>query len=266
MARPSRALCAVALLSLALVAAACTPGLRYDTITLAPEARQQLFLREYGSRRAVGPCPVDDTGLRVVFDDLAADAAQVGYESTDLPKDSRPRCRRDRNLEHHAWLSFDVTPVAAGGTEGTLRSATLSGVAVLDPSNQNCGLTRRSPFGGFLAGINTDTQLDFTVPDTPEHDAREVEPILLDGRPVPFRERQLALGAGDTGPRTGSAPNFVFAFSPEVVAAWREALARGADRLDLTLIGRANPDMTGDRRCLERLTDLRLLLVFAAPR
>lgn len=250
---------------LAVLVAGCVPErARYNTVILEHAARQQLYTREYGPLRAILPgCTVDAGGLNVSFTGLSSDEAQIGYESTDVPKDARRRCRRDRNIEHHAWLSFDLSDYTRNRGGGPLTQATFSGVSANDARNVNCDVTRRP----FLKAINlSPTQLSLDVPSDGRHFAREAPGIRLGGRDVPFRERQTSLGEGDTGPRRGSAPNFVYALSAREVARLRDRLAAEEEtfvfEFDMTLVGPANPDITGDRFCLQRLKDLRLTLAF----
>lgn len=235
------------------------------TLSLEPSERQQLYTVDYGPLRAVQFfCPVDTSALAPSVSGLAPDSVQVGYESTEVPSDVRRRCRRDRNFEHHSWLAFDLSATPAPA--GVLYHATLSGRAELDPANLNCPSRGDPPFGGFLAGINVAPQ--FRVEPSSADTPQEAAPTDIDGELIPFRTRELELAAGDTSGRIGSPPLFVF----EIERARLDYLARrvrGRIESDepavVTFIGAQNPDITGERVCLERLTDIRLNLIFRAP-
>ena len=249
----------------ALLVVGCAPARPLTgTATLEPDARQQLYTVEYGDRKAPrNLCAVDTTPLFVTVPGLEPDSLQVGYEATDVPKDDRRRCRRDRNLEHHAWLAFDLSDVSP--PPGRLSDATLSGTAVLDPANSNCADRGADPFEGFLAGINVAPQI--RVEPRSDDIALEAPPTTVDGESVPFRSRELFLADGDTSGRIGSPPLFVFTIAESQLGYLERRLRTRIDSdkpAVFTFIGADNPDITRDTVCLEQLQDIRLNLIFRA--
>lgn len=249
----------------ALLVVGCAPTRPITgTATVEPDARQQLYTVELGDRKGFANlCGVDPTGLSVAVPGLEPDSLQVGYQSTDVPKDIRRRCRRDRNQEHHAWLAFDLSGVSP--PPGRLRYATLSGTSELDPDNFNCAERDGHPFEGFLAGINVDPQIRVT----PSGDAfaQEAPSTVVDGETIDFRSRELLLADGDTSGRVGSPPLFVFTIAESQLNYLERRLRTRIDSdgpAVFTFVGAENPDITRDTRCLEQLQDIRLNLIFQA--
>lgn len=249
----------------ALLVVGCAPTRPITgTATVEPDARQQLYTEEFGKRKAPrNLCSVDTTPLFVSVPGLEPDSLQVGYQATDVPKDDRRRCRRDRNLEHHAWLAFDLSEISP--PPGRLRYATLSGTAEPDPDNMQCADREGHPFGGFLAGINVEPQLSITPRD--DDVALEAPSTNVGGESVPFRTRELFLADGDTSGRIGSPPLFVFTIAESQLGYLESRLRTRINSNEpaiFTFVGAENPDITRDTRCLEQLQDIRLNLIFQA--
>lgn len=72
---------------------ACHPRARYQTISLAPDARQMLFTHERGSPKGLICNTVDTSPLPYyTYDDLPGDTGIVGFISSDKNTGLRRRC------------------------------------------------------------------------------------------------------------------------------------------------------------------------------
>ena len=255
----------------ALTIAACDPGRStYNTAFVEPVQRTQLFTMDLGSRpglicgQALATYSPPDT---VAFGDLASDDARIGYQSGAWPPDVRRRCRRDRNIEHHAELWFDIAPYAFARGGGPLVKATVSGTAIADPGN-TC--TRGPTVPLAAVGIGRlrpapEAAVTTPLPIAPDF-AEPARDFSIDGTVIPYRDRALELAAGDT---TGRSGNFVHALSAREVATLNDALSTPGGPptgttawLQVTLIGAANPQWRKKRTCMELLENVRLTLVF----
>ncbi|MGD8712535.1 MAG: hypothetical protein PVG50_06805 [Thiohalophilus sp.] len=236
---------------------------------MEPTARQELFTREEGEMPGIA-CGVNDSGIpgQEYPGLVEPTSAVVGYESTDLPKNVRPRCRVDVNIEHHAWLVFDLSEITRDGQSRHLVKATLSGEEHPDSDNANCQANQ--PFISWVNFVPPSSAL--TMNDDTPHRGIEAPSTTVDGTRLTFRERQEQLSAAGnyTQGRHGSAPNFVYTLSDQEVARLAETFASetwvSPDPYHATLVGVENPSPESDHHCLARLDNLKLTLIFREDR
>ena len=254
----------------AMILTACHhPSRSYEVRYLEPTARQQLYMREEGDMAGIDAlCGVNVSGLPGQdYPGLTEPTSAVGgYESTDLPKSARPRCRVDVNVEHHAWLLFDLSEITRDGQPRTLIKATLSGEAHPDSDNAICQAD--TPF---IAWVNF-APPSVAVPTMDEgmpHSGIEAPTVIIDDERLSFREyhEQLSAAGEFTQGRHGSAPNFVYTLSDREVGRLAETFATGdwisPDPYHGVLVSVENPAPGRDSYCLEGLENLKLTLVFA---
>lgn len=254
----------------ALILTACHhPSRSYEVRYLEPTARQQLYMRHEGDMAGVDMiCGVNVSGLPgQEYPGLTEPtSAVVGYESTDLPKSARPRCRVDVNVEHHAWLLFDLSEITRDGQPRTLIKATLSGEARPDSDNTNCQAD--TPFIAWVNFAPPSVAVPAMDEGTP-HSGIEAPTAIIDDEHLSFREYHERLSAARefTQGRHGSAPNFVYTLSDREVGRLAETFATeewiSPDPYHAVLIGVENPAPGRDSYCLEGLENLKLTLIFA---
>lgn len=239
----------------------------YETRSLEPTARQQLFTHEEGDMPGIDAlCGVNPSGLlgQEYPGLVEPTSAVVGYESTDLPKSVRPRCRVDVNIEHHAWLVFDLSEITRDGQSRQLYKATLSGEEHPDSENFNC--QANYPFISWVNFVSPGSSLTMNA-DTP-HQGIGAPSTTVDGDRLTFRERQEQLSAAGqyTQGRHGTAPNFVYNLSDQEVARLAETFTSDSwispDPYHATLVGVENPATERDSHCLAQLENLKLTLIF----
>lgn len=254
----------------ALILTACHhPSRSYEVRYLEPTARQQLYMRDEGDMAGIDAfCGVNVSGLPGQdYPELTEpSSAVVGYESTDLPKSARPRCRVDVNVEHHAWLLFDLSEITRDGEPRTLIKATLSGEAHPDSDNTSCQAD--TPFIAWVNFAPPSVAVPAMDEGTP-HSGIEAPTAIIDDEHLSFREyhEQLSAAREFTQGRHGSAPNFVYTLSDREVGRLAETFATGdwisPDPYHAVLVSVENPAPGRDSYCLEGLENLKLTLVFA---
>lgn len=258
------------LLMAALILAACHhPSRSYEVRYLEPTARQQLYMREEGDMAGLDLlCGVNASGLSgQEYPGLTEPtSAVVGYESTDLPKNARPRCRVDVNVEHHGWLLFDLSEITRDGEPRTLIKATLSGEAHPDSDNTNCQAD--TPFIALVNFAPPSVAVPAMDEGTP-HSGIEAPTAIIDDEHLSFREYHERLSAARefTQGRHGSAPNFVYTLSDREVGRLAETFATeewiSPDPYHAVLVGVGNPAPGRDSYCLAGLENLKLTLIFS---
>ncbi|WP_157497624.1 hypothetical protein [Gilvimarinus chinensis] len=245
--------------SIAILLAACHPRPSYQHVSLAPNVRQQLYTYEIGPRSGIACLSVDTTPLpHYTFEGLADDAAEVGYFSDANAGNVRPRCNRDYNTEFHVLLRFDLNDLRINPPAGELYQVTLSGEERSQSDNSACELTRDSILKMVVVGRSPLHREAIPEP--------EIAIEIADSHPEregSFRDYYESIGTGNTAPRIGNRPNFVYSWTTPSVSELRLRLT--PERIDdypVLLLGADNRDITRDRRCLADLTNLRLNLVF----
>jgi hypothetical protein len=254
----------------ALILTACHhPSRSYEVRYLEPTARQQLYTREEGDMAGLDAlCGFNDSGLpgQEYPGLIETTSAVVGYESTDLPKSARPRCRVDVNVEHHAWLLFDLSEVTRDGRPRTLVQATLSGEELPGSDNANCRANYH-----FIAWVNF-APPSVAVPAMDEgtpHSGIGAPTATIDDEHLSFREYHERLSAARefTRGRHGTAPNFVYTLSDREVGRLAETFAteewNSPDPYHAVLVSMENPAPGRDSYCLAGLENLKLTLIFA---
>lgn len=251
-----------AMVSLALfVLTGCANLVSYE---LQPNLRQQLTWREASSASAVGSgdffcAQVDTTGLMRPPFGLEPDEVLLGYESYETAQDQRPRCRTDVNVDNHAWLSFDLTEFTSGlaptrqGAGAELTSFTITAVPVDQPDNANCD------GGSLLSSVRMFGQwvLPRTLDNLTELPVRAGQ-YRLDGNTYTIRQAENHENFPIRYTRFDSERRIALVFDGDVLD-----LNRGPIPVfSFTFLGAENPSWTDDHKCLTKLEDIRLNLIF----
>ncbi|MEH6633493.1 MAG: hypothetical protein V7776_21970 [Halopseudomonas aestusnigri] len=239
------------------------------SITLEPTVRQQIYTDKKGSRDAIPfGCHSNHTGLGApYFEDLELDEAQIGYQSLELPRGVRQRCRFDYAMEHQAVYYFDLQEYTYGNLTtthpdiGSLSGALLTADYILDPENENCLASPTTQ----ISGVRTH---DFYLSEEPSpgspHRAIEGPPVDLDGELISFPDINRQRAALDPVNITAGSGHITIALTDRQVEHIQAMLDRSTLnlRLNVLLLGLANPTWRQNHHCISRVQKTRLVLLF----
>ncbi|WP_419904664.1 hypothetical protein [Kiloniella sp.] len=244
---------------------------KVTSFTIEPTVRQQVYSDKKGSPDAIPfGCQTDHTGLGApYFEDLAFDEAHIGYQSLELPRGVRPRCRFDYAMEHQAVYYFNLedyiyTNLATTHPDtGELTGGLITTDYVFDPENEFCSSTPTTQISGVMT--NGFYLSEEPSPGTP-HRAIKGPPVDLDGELIPFPEINRQRASLDPAIITAGSGHINIALTERQIEHVQDMLDRSTLnlRLNVLFLGPENPNWRQNHHCLSRINNTRLVLFFGS--